>query len=252
MYYALSAAVLLLLAWFFRNDAADYAAFKALADTDARQRTIRRWTGRAFAFLFVGGVIVLLLIGRIDALWRMPSEFAPLGATVERTISGGGDGRGHFLLVICGGLLGGAVGGAVIAAVSKTRKGPGAAPPLAGDIEPLLPRNAAERRWTALLAANAGPSEEIVFRLMLPLVLTLATGRPLLAFAIAGLVFGLVHFYQGWIGIAATTLLGTLLAAVYLASGTIWTAVLLHSLLNLATLWLRPWLAALAERRLSA
>jgi membrane protease YdiL (CAAX protease family) len=59
-------------------------------------------------------------------------------------------------------------------------------------------------------------------------------------------MFGVAHLYQGWIGVIATTLAGLLFTGVYLATGNIWIAALLHSLLNLQALWLRP---LLRERR---
>ena len=85
-------------------------------------------------------------------------------------------------------------------------------PKILGDVEPLFPRNPDERRWTALIGANAGVGEELFFRLMLPLLITLVTGNASLAFAAAGLIFGLVHFYQGWVGILATTVAGFVFA----------------------------------------
>lgn len=246
MYYALAAAILLLLAWFVRNDAAEYAAFKALTDTAARQREFRRWTLRSFLFFFVGAAALLALLGRIDALWRMPPEFAPLARAVAIRLSK----EDHFVLFLIAGAFGGGLLGAAVGPLLKKRKARG--PVVIGDIEPLMPRNAAERRWTALLAANAGPAEELYFRLLLPLVLTLATGQPLVAFIVAGIVFGLVHFYQGWVGIVGTMVVGALFAFLYLAAGTIWVPMILHSLMNLNSLWLRPWLASRAQGRLSA
>ncbi|MBV9929902.1 MAG: CPBP family intramembrane metalloprotease [Alphaproteobacteria bacterium] len=246
MDYAFAAAILLLLAWFVRNDAAEYAAFKALTDTIQRQREFQRWTLRSFLFFFAGAVVVLALLGRIDALWRMPPEFAPLARVVAMRLSR----EDHFLLFVIGGAFGGGLLGASLAPLLKKRRAP--EPVVIGDIAPLMPRNAMERRWTALLALNAGPAEEVFFRLLLPLVFTLATGRPLAAFIVAGVVFGLVHFYQGWAGIVGTMVVGALLACLYLAAGTIWVPAILHSLMNLNSLWLRPWLASRADRRLSA
>lgn len=240
MYWILLAAILLGLAWFVRNDAAEYAAFKALTATEERQRAFRRWTVRSLLGFGASSVLLLLLLGRIGTLWRLPPEFAPLAAAVRAHLGGAGGGSGSFLLMVSGALVAGGVLGGLVAARAGKAKGRG--PVVIGDIEPLFPRNRDERRWTALLAANAGPSEELFFRLLLPLVVALATGNAAFGFAAAAVIFGAIHFYQGWAGVLGTTVAGFVFAALFLASGSLWVPVLLHSVMNLNTLWLRPWL----------
>jgi membrane protease YdiL (CAAX protease family) len=240
-------AILLLLAWFVRNDAAEYEAFKRLEATEARRQAFRRWTLKSFVFFGLGALMVLVVLGRIGTLWRLPPEFAgPASAIEQRLSSGSGGVSTGFLIGVSIALVAGGVIGGVVAAFR--RKGEKAASLVIGDIEPLFPRNRAERRWTGLLAANAGPSEELFFRLMLPLLFTLAGGDPILAFAVSALIFGAIHFYQGWAGILGTTLAGFLFAGLYLATGTIWVPVVLHSLINLNSLWLRPWLSEWLNR----
>lgn len=232
-------AALLLVVWFVRNDVAEYEAFKRLAASGERQRAFRRWTLKAFACFGLGAVAALALLGRIEALWRLPPEFAGLAAAVGSRLSGDESGRASttFLIAIAVAIVAGGAVGAVVAAC-RGRTGPAAV----GDIEPLLPRNPAERRWTALLAANSGPSEELFFRLMLPLLATLVTGDAVLAFAASALIFGALHLYQGWTGVLATSFAGLLFTGLYLGTRTIWISVLVHSLMNLNSLWLRPWL----------
>jgi membrane protease YdiL (CAAX protease family) len=154
-----------------------------------------------------------------------------------------------FALLMLGTLVVGALIGMVIRSRLLRRPFPSREQKLLGDIAPLLPRNADERKWTALLSVNAGLGEELFFRLMLPLLIIQVTGNAIFAFAAAGLIFGLVHFYQGWVGVAATTVAGFLFTAVYLASGILWIAVLLHALMNLNSLWLQPLLAEGRARR---
>jgi membrane protease YdiL (CAAX protease family) len=241
-------AVLLGLAWFVRNDGADYRAFKRLIDSQARQRAFRRWTLKSLLFFGFGAVAILLLLGRVEALWTLPPEFAALAGSIGRRLSDDSGGAPTGLLIgFCVALLAGGVLGGLLPIFR--RKGQPRAQPKVGDIEPLFPRNRDERRWTALLAANAGPSEELFFRLMLPLLATLVTGNVVLAFAASALIFGAVHFYQGWAGVIGTTLGGALFTGLYLATGSIWVPVVLHSLINLNTLWLRPWLGELGSRR---
>lgn len=243
MHWTLLAALFLALAWFVRNDLAEYEAFKALARSEERQRLFRRWLVRAFLFFGLGAVAVLLLIGRIEALWRLPPEFEPLSSAIGRHFAHaeGGSG-GRFLMIVSAAVLGGSFLGALLAGSGGKDKA--GKPALVGDVEPLFPRNPEERRWTALLAINSGPSEELYFRLMLPLILTLATGSAGLAFAVAAMIFGAIHLYQGWIGVLGTMVSGIMLTGLYLASGQIWLPVVLHSLMNLNSLWLRPLIGA--------
>ena len=203
---------------------------------------MRRWVLRSFLLFWGVSLAVLALLGRPGALLHPPSEFAALTASFHHDFSPG------FVPILIGAVIGGAIAGAALAAV-RQRRGKTAQPKILGDVEPLFPRNPDERRWTALLGANAGVGEELFFRLMLPLLIVLVTGNAWAAFVAAGLIFGLVHFYQGWVGILATTVAGFVFAALYLASGQIWLPILIHAVMNLNSLWLRPLLAERAKAR---
>jgi membrane protease YdiL (CAAX protease family) len=233
-------AVLALLGWFVRNDRAEYEAFKTLTRTEDRQRAFQRWTVKSFLLFWGAALVALVLIGRVGGLLRLPPEFAPL---LPHLPSGFDAGAVPFVI---GGVIGGGVIGALAATLLSRRRT--AKPKVLGDIEPLLPRKADERRWTALLGVNAAVGEELFFRLMLPLLIALVTGSAIAAFVAAGLIFGLVHFYQGWVGILATTLVGFFFAALYVASGMLWVAIVLHAVMNLNSLWLRPLLAERQSR----
>jgi membrane protease YdiL (CAAX protease family) len=117
-----------------------------------------------------------------------------------------------------------------------------------GDIEPLMPRNGAETGWAALLSINAGLSEECFFRLLLPLLLTSLLHNPLLAFGIATVLFGLVHLYQGVAGVVMTTLVGVVMAGLYLWTGDLWVAIAVHAGLDLFGLVVRPTFMRLLHR----
>jgi membrane protease YdiL (CAAX protease family) len=234
-------AALALLGWFVRNDRAEYEAFKALTRTEDRQRAFRRWTVKSFLLFWGATFVVLALIGRVGTLAYLPREFAPLLRYLPRDFDSGA------LPLVIGGVVGGAIIGAIAGTLAMRRRA--AKPKVLGDIEPLLPRNAEERRWTALLGVNAAVGEELFFRLMLPLLIALVTGSAIAAFVAAGLIFGAVHFYQGWVGILATTFAGFFFAALYLASGMLWIAILLHAVMNLNSLWLRPLLMERASSR---
>ncbi len=223
------------LALFLKHDLEAYRRFKALADTRARQRQFRAWIAVTFV-LFVGyTMLTLALLGRVDDLARMPVEFAPAAAVLAIDAPSVGD---------VGGFIGGMVGGAAIAVIAGVvlgmRRKRRVQPRLLGDVEALLPRNPAELAYAAALSVNAGISEELLFRLALPLLFVLVTGNAWLAFAAAAIVFGLAHLYQGAVGVTATTIIGVLLTLVYLATGSLWLAVLLHIVIDLVGLVLRP------------
>nr|WP_246360376.1 CPBP family intramembrane glutamic endopeptidase [Sphingomonas abaci] len=103
-----------------------------------------------------------------------------------------------------------------------------------------MPRDRHELPWGLAVAIVAGTTEEPFFRLLLPLLITLATGNAWAGFGLATLIFGAMHRYQGWRGMVATTLLGAVMAWVYLESGALWLVVLLHMLVDLNGLVIWP------------
>ncbi|WP_213981270.1 CPBP family intramembrane glutamic endopeptidase [Sphingomonas sp. dw_22] len=228
-------------AHFVRHDARVFARFKAIADTRTRQRVFLRWTVKALAYFLGMPLVGLALLGRIDALWTFPAEFAPAAADMPEV----GDMSASFVGALIGAVLaGGAIGGVLAA----RRRGP-ARPPKALDIDAMIPHNPAEALRVALLGANAAVTEEVCFRLYLPLLFALLGAAPWIAFAATALIFGAMHRYQGWLGVVLTTLLGGMFAFAYLASGGLALPILLHLLLNLNGLILRPAAKALAMRR---
>jgi membrane protease YdiL (CAAX protease family) len=60
------------------------------------------------------------------------------------------------------------------------------------------------------------------------------------AFAIAAVLFGLAHCYQGWKGVLMTTLLGVVFTALYVAISRLWVVMALHALIDLNALLLQP------------
>ncbi len=99
----------------------------------------------------------------------------------------------------------------------------------------LLPRTAGERRLFTLVGVTAGVCEEWLYRgFFLAVVAALAgdlsTGVLVL---VAATAFGLAHAYQGAVGIVTTGLLGGIMAAVYLQTGSLLLPVLLHALIDL-------------------
>jgi membrane protease YdiL (CAAX protease family) len=72
--------------------------------------------------------------------------------------------------------------------------------------------------------------------------------NPLLAFVIATILFGLVHFYQGVAGVLMTTLVGVVFACLYLWTGSLWITMAAHAGLDLFGLVVRPTFMRLFHR----
>lgn len=185
--------------------------------------------------LFSGGALVtLVLLGRTDALFRIPDNFA---AEVVRSVLA--DVRPEavygvialWTAIIC---LASLMGGIQMKRILTS----GVDVPN-GALGALLPRTGKERLWGLWVSLNAGLSEELFFRLALPLLLTPLVGSGL-AFWLAVLIFGLGHIYQGLWGVVTTTLVGAILGFVYLYSGNIWLAVAIHAGIDIWSLVVMP------------
>ncbi len=139
-----------------------------------------------------------------------------------------------------GGVLAGALGGLLVGtvvAVTVARRGRTTRP--IGDIDVLLPRTAGERRWYAAVAVTAGTTEEVLYRGFALVVLT-AVLPAAAAVGVAAVVFGLAHAYQGVAGMLVTGLSAVGLGALYLATGSLLPGMVLHVLIDLRALVVRP------------
>jgi hypothetical protein len=229
--------------WFIRNDASEYAAFKRQPDTAGRQRFYRTWVLKSFLALFGTSIVCLLILRQLRALVDLPDAFIPLAARLGADMPTTAILDKEFLAgCAIGALLVGILLGVLIAKRLKTSHA------TLADIEPLMPRNGAETGWAALLSINAGLSEECFFRLVLPLLLIGVLHNPLLAFVCATILFGLVHLYQGVFGVVLTTLVGAVLAGLYLWTGSLMITIAVHAGLDLFGLVVRPTFMRLLHR----
>jgi len=98
-------------------------------------------------------------------------------------------------------------------------------------LEQLLPRTGKERALFALLSVAAGTGEGLAYRgYAIPaLAPILGVGG---AAVLTTVIFGVVHAYQGVLGIVRTALMGGVLAWGFLASGSLWPAILAHTLID--------------------
>lgn len=105
----------------------------------------------------------------------------------------------------------------------------------------VIPQTTSERFAFVGVTVVAAVGEEIVFRGYLVSMLAPSFGGSWPALAISSLAFGLLHAYQGPVGIVRTALLGALLGAGWLVWGSLWPAIAAHFVLNLfGGLWLGP------------
>jgi membrane protease YdiL (CAAX protease family) len=228
-------------AHFVRHDTRVFTRFKTVEDTPTRQRTFLRWTLHAAVYFLGMPLVGLALLGRIDALWVFPAEFTAIATDMPEV----DDMSVGFVATLVGAVFaGGLLGGLLAARRRKPIK-----PRKAIDIDAMIPRNRAEAVRIALLGANAALTEEVCFRLYIPLLFALLGVAPWIGFAASVLLFGAMHRYQGWLGMVLTSLLGMMFAFAYLASGGLALPILLHLLLNWNGLILRPAIKALATRR---
>lgn len=103
----------------------------------------------------------------------------------------------------------------------------------------LLPRTAREKGAFAGLSLVAGVGEEVAFRGYAIPLLAPVLGGAWPAAVFTSLVFGLLHAYQGAIGIVRTAVFGLVLAASFLITGSLWPAIAAHVMVDLVMgLWL--------------
>jgi membrane protease YdiL (CAAX protease family) len=215
-----------------RRDKVDYRRFKKLKSTRKRQKTFAKWLREAF-FLFGALSLVVLLaawqfvpLASEDALeW---SPLAWLSTHLDR-----GFGQGIVIGVSIAFVL------ALILPVFLFRNRVDEVTAV-GDIAALLPRTRKELIYGAALSLNAGILEELLFRLGMPALLFGITGNGILSFALAALLFGLLHIYQGVWGVVGATLLGLLFTLIYLLSGSILIVMAVHVLIDVRSLVLIP------------
>lgn len=94
----------------------------------------------------------------------------------------------------------------------------------------------------ALFSAFVGLHEEVLFRGFIMGRLKAILRSNAAAVVLSSLVFGLLHFYQGPIGVVQTTSVGMVLAMVVIRCGSLWPAILAHAAFDTIGLALIPWL----------
>ena len=98
-------------------------------------------------------------------------------------------------------------------------------------LELMLPHSREELARFFRLSVTAGICEELLYRGYLIWYLShWLDFYP--AAALASVLFGIGHIYQGWRGVLTTGLVGAFLTAVYLISGSLYLGMLIHALMD--------------------
>lgn len=180
-------------------------------------------------------LIGLAALGRLDALVVMPAEFEPLAAHLPRY-----DPVALLPALAIGLPLGMALVAGRIAWFRRRGR------PLPRSLvapAPLAARSNAQLAPATATALAAGVTEELAFRLFIPLVATLATGSAIFGFLLATAVFVSLHRYQSWWGRIGVALAAVALTALYFSTGALWLAIASHATIDIMGLAVRPWLA---------
>ncbi len=244
---AASLAVCLGLLWrYMRRGFGGLVRMRAAAQSDARIAWYRRKAAEQWLVMVAAPLAALALSGHLALAFAPGAVVAPFAYAVWTHTGLTGD---DFAFEFAWQPLLGLVALIVVLELIPVLRGKGRSFML-GEVHSLLPRSLAEARWTGLLALGAGIGEELLFRALIPLGLA-TLGVPIVwGFLISCTIFAACHTYQGGIGVVATGLLGLVLAAAYATTYSLVTAIVLHIVIDLMGLVVRP-LVGLGLRRMS-
>jgi hypothetical protein len=208
---ALLLVVLGLLAWrAVTRERGQYRRFKRLSSTRARKKVYARWLLESVLVMGgLSGAVLLAAWPDVPLGLSGTQDWAPVAAVRGFLGTPGGVAVSVVAAVV--------VAAALIVPVVALRRSVGedgiGAIPAVGDIRALLPRVRGELKFGVGLGLSAGIFEELLFRFALPALIFGIIGTGPLAFALAALAFGMLHLYQGPLGILFATLLGLVFAA---------------------------------------
>lgn len=217
-----------------RKDRREYQRFKRYRTTARRQAMYAKWLRESF--LTFGGIAVVGLAVAADRVQPF-LDAVDAWPWVAGARAWAADHSEITASLAAGAVLG--FVGITVFAILSTRRHPEDLVTL-GDIRALLPRNREELAWGAAMSVNAGLVEELAFRLAIPAVLFGASGDALLTIVVSVGVFGILHLYQGVVGVVSATIIGALMMALFVATGSILVPILVHAVIDLRSLVVIP------------
>ena len=101
-------------------------------------------------------------------------------------------------------------------------------------VHELLPVTRREKGLYAGLSLCAGFGEELAYRgYAIPAVIVAGGSAPM-ALALTSAAFAVLHSYQGVLGVVRTGVVGVIMGAVFLHTGSLWPSIVGHVLIDLA------------------
>lgn len=238
----LLAAALLIVASGLTGGRSVAARIAALGTPTSRPRVILGWAAGTFVSYGATALLALGLLGRMGQVVRMPAELR----VSARALGLPAEADGATLLWLVATLLGGMALGLLLL-WWRVRRGK---PPIGLPYRsPATAQVRGERLPAAVLAVSAGVGEELFFRLVLPLLVALVSGSALLGLTVSLVAFAALHRHQGVVGTVAVAFVGGWLTYLYLLTGALWVVMVLHTLIDLHALVLRPWITPSADSR---
>jgi membrane protease YdiL (CAAX protease family) len=102
-----------------------------------------------------------------------------------------------------------------------------------GELADLLPATPRELGWFGATSMTAGICEELFYRGFAMWYVREIAGT-VAAVVVTSALFGFAHAYQGRKGTIKTAIVGLVMAAITLASGTLWAAMIVHAAIDLS------------------
>lgn len=217
-----------------------YEQFVLDNDVISRQKYFIRRLAISLLKFTVFSIILLFFIGRLSAIWTFPHELDDFRKEVLIHDWGLHQGDINFISrILPAEIIIPVVISAIAIPLIKHKKRSSKALVL-GNVQPLIPRNIRELRLAFFLCISSGLGEELFFRILMPISIFEITRNMILSLSLSIVIFGLMHIYQNWTGVLGTTIFGLLSTVIYLVSGNIFLAILLHILLNMRMLVFGP------------
>jgi len=160
-----------------------------------------------------------LFVRSVVVKWCLVPPLLALWASAPDAVSLWGD--THLWWLTAELLVGVLVGAVVVSVRLRSPRQRQRVARVAAKFSALIPRTPRERRFFVAIAVTAGVTEELAYRAFLIAYIAwiLHADDWTVAAIIAGVIFGLVHAYQGWKGVLQTGLLGILFGVIYPSVG---------------------------------